>query len=488
MEKRFDMMDFEESLREQVDRFTLIPTKRVWIGLYNNLHPGSKWPSMTMGFLLVLSIIIVGNLNNNSKTTLSKMPESSKFPGNQNQNALIKAQNNKTIASAFTKPLNEINPTNVLLANTDKVDQVKGEKNIGPELDSHSTKFTEITLKNSNLDKTNSSNQFLASDVAKSQETGNVTTADNSARVAKIQLPGLQKNITVDERKNYRINANFIEIPTNKISLNPIQSNLIVEMQVDNNTEENVAATKLVVKKNHKSTWTFYLDPSVSSAWFNGTPISQSSISNASPLLVNSGNITGSRKYHARLSLSAGAISSLPINSKLNFTSGLMLTYLGYKTTSSFIHPTFANLVLKDKTGSPYLKSYMTHFGNSSAYGQLDLNNYSLQFALPIGLQYTLFENQKLSWKIGSSIAPSIVLASQAYIISAEGRNYVTDPELLRRFNLIANFESFVTLKSAKVKWQIGPSFGYQALSTFNKSYTEKEHLLDYGIKIGISR
>ena len=490
MEKRFDMMDFEESLRDHADRFTLMPTKKVWIGLYNDLHPGSKWPSVTMGFLLILSIIIVGNLNNTTKITQAALQVDSKNIINQNVNSLYLKQENKNMVTAAIKGADETNPTNSVKSSSKKNEEVMGDKNLGVKPYSNSFN-SEITFENKNLKKPNSANTFPA-DADLIIEKDNLTVANNAPNeietnpILDTQLPGLQKNSILAERAG--LEGNFIQASKDINPETSIENSLTINGNVDDNSVGNTTGKKINAKKIRKSTWTFYLDPSVSSVWFTGTPTSQSSISNTSLLMVNSGNISGNRKYGARLSLSAGASSSLPINSKLNFTSGFMLTYLGYKTTSSFIHPTFANLVLKDKTGSPYVKSYITHYGNSSGYGQLHLNNYSLQFAVPLGLQYTLYENENLNWKIGSSIAPSVVLASQSYLLSADGRNYVTDPGLVRRFNLLANFETFVTLKSARVKWQIGPSFGYQTLSTFNRSYTEKEHLLDYGIKIGISR
>ena len=486
MEKRFDMMDFEESLRDHADRFTLMPTKKVWVGLYNGLHPGSKWPSITMGFLLVLSIIIVGNLNNTNKTTQSALPVDSNYAVNQNEIFLNNERRNNNLVKTINDGSFETAPINTLQSSSKKNEELIDRKNLTLKSSDYSTITSETAFENKNLEKTNSFSKYTDADGIKSIKKDNLFVPNISESDLEMLLPRLEKNMLPFEKS--LVDGNFVETFQNINPFVRIDNNLLLGRQEDNNFDDNVTEQKLRVKKNHKSSWSFYLSPSISSALFTGAPISQSSVSYSSPLMINAGNVSVNRKYGGRLSISAGAVSSLPINGKLNFTSGLMLTYLGYKTTSSAIHPTFANLMLKDKTGSAYLSSYITHYGNGSGFGQLQLNNYSYQFAVPIGLQYTLFENQQLNWKIGSSIAPSVVLASQSYILSANGRNYITDPDLLRRFNLLANFETFVTLKTAKIKWQIGPSFGYQTFSTFKKSYTEKEHLLDYGIKIGVSR
>ena len=72
MERRFDMSDFEQSLKDHADQFRLIPSKRVWNGIYNNLHPGSKWPSITVAIIFLITLITVGNLNNSVKNFESK--------------------------------------------------------------------------------------------------------------------------------------------------------------------------------------------------------------------------------------------------------------------------------------------------------------------------------------------------------------------------------------------------------------------------------
>src|SRR5674476_968054 len=74
MEREFDMTNFEEALKNQADQFKMIPSKRVWHGIYNDLHPGRRWPSITMSLLLISALIVIGHLNTNtgSKTLNSK--------------------------------------------------------------------------------------------------------------------------------------------------------------------------------------------------------------------------------------------------------------------------------------------------------------------------------------------------------------------------------------------------------------------------------
>ncbi|HEY5392162.1 MAG TPA: hypothetical protein VIJ57_08620, partial [Hanamia sp.] len=67
MERRFDMSDFEQSLKDYADQFKIMPSKRTWNGIYNHLHPGSKWPSITVAIIFILTLVSIGNLNNSPK-------------------------------------------------------------------------------------------------------------------------------------------------------------------------------------------------------------------------------------------------------------------------------------------------------------------------------------------------------------------------------------------------------------------------------------
>ena len=80
MERRFSMNDFEQSLKEHADEFKMIPSKRVWHGIYNDLHPGRRWPSIAMSLSLVFVLIVIGYLdthNGSQKLNSDNIPAES---------------------------------------------------------------------------------------------------------------------------------------------------------------------------------------------------------------------------------------------------------------------------------------------------------------------------------------------------------------------------------------------------------------------------
>jgi hypothetical protein len=65
--------DFEHFLRESIEDFKMIPSKKIWYSIYNNMHPDRRWPSITVCFFILCSVLYVGVSNNNiiSKNALA---------------------------------------------------------------------------------------------------------------------------------------------------------------------------------------------------------------------------------------------------------------------------------------------------------------------------------------------------------------------------------------------------------------------------------
>ncbi|HEY5406988.1 MAG TPA: hypothetical protein VIJ92_07870, partial [Ginsengibacter sp.] len=245
-------------------------------------------------------------------------------------------------------------------------------------------------------------------------------------------------------------------------------------------------AKRLKQKKNDKMSWVYFVAPQVNSVSFNGQPIRPINNNNSPAVAINANNYKV--LHNSALGFEAGIQINNSLTRKLWITSGLHITYSGYNITSNEVHPTFANLFLKDPvTGDVYSKSYITHYGNGTGQTVVSVKNYSLQASIPVGLQYQFAGSDKIKLTTYANFEPSMVVKSNAYILSSDGNNYINDPDLLRKFNMSSNFGAFITFNSAKFKWQIGPNVRYQWLSTYKKDYPIQEHLIDYGIRIGIS-
>ena len=96
--------------------------------------------------------------------------------------------------------------------------------------------------------------------------------------------------------------------------------------------------------------------------------------------------------------------------------------------------------------------------------------------------------NGKLQLHLGATLQPSYLLNTDAYVLSNDYSSYTKDPQAFRRWNLIAGTEVYLSYAVGKIRWEIGPQVRYQIFSTYKNSYPLQENMLNYGIRIGISK
>jgi hypothetical protein len=509
MERRFDMSDFEQSLKDHADQFKMVPSKRVWNGIYNNLHPGSKWPSITIAILFLFTLITISKLNN-SPTQFRDIENNSK---NDNAKNIIVSQD----ASSHQQAISEKGISDQKISEKDEnVTSTTGSGTVKPENKlllpdlSASKNFSNQRTVDKNTDRRS------APDLVEATTTENLISAKENMENTElstglpatleeikpgeilVQFPGISNPQDrqyidiiedVDFGQNRFLLSDFSEGANTLNILHPLvisYSNPYVTP-----AENNLASDKTINplkkgRKNNKPEWTFYITPTISTASFGNKSINPSVTNSSQVAFSNRGAFKLLR--NSRLGIETGTEMTLKIEKNLKFVTGFNLGYSGYKILSNLVHPTFATLMLRDKNGGTYSKNYLTHYGNGQSPGHVSLNNYKIQASIPLGVQFNVWGNEKIKIDLTSLLEPSVVLKEDAYLISSDGRYYVNDPSLVRKTNLDGHFGSYITFIGKKIKWHLGPDFRYQFFSSYKNIYPAKEHLIDYGIRIGLSR
>jgi hypothetical protein len=118
-------------------------------------------------------------------------------------------------------------------------------------------------------------------------------------------------------------------------------------------------------------------------------------------------------------------------------------------------------------------------------------NNY-FQISAPVGFELRVLGNERLQFNLGATVQPFYLLNTNPYMLTTDNDTYTArytkDPSLLRRWNVSGALEAFLSYQAGPIRWQIGPEFRYQLLSTYNSGYPINENLKGYGIKIGITK
>jgi hypothetical protein len=453
MERKFYPENFERFLKGHADQFKMTPSKKVWHGIYNDLHPGRRWPSIAMTLVFIFTLVIIGHLNtsNGDKTSLPDLTslQSTSQIKNPATSTIVKSLNQPdTKVITPENDSDEIHPDDIIEDNAPLLTVIKDpEPQIKTETVSES-KPNNIILENKT--------EELPSDKIKND-------------IAKVINDSKEESkILLQEPAEIKTEEEFLNTPVSNVKEN-------VSPEKENDPEALSKPSTIKISKPKKISnisWSLFLSPSVSYR------------------LISEEKINNSVIHHRRLGYEAGTAMSFNILKKLQFTSGLQLNYSGYNITANNIHPMVATLALNSDTqqGQYDVFSTMSTYGNSTGSEPIRLKNYSLQASIPLGLQYSFAGNDNIKFGAAASFQPSFVVASQAYFLSEDRRNYLKNSYLHRTWNMNTNFTTYVAFSSNSLKWQIGPQVRYQLLSTYTNRYPVKENLINYGIRISISK
>lgn len=499
MEQNFYNDDFEDFLKESTKDFRMYPSRKVWFGIYNDLHPGRKWPSLAVTLVLVSAILFVGISNNNSINVQRS----------QNINILLASQ----VKQSSAKPISD-HEAAVPPIKLKKEGQAHTMDAPVRKPASVNTKENFVSMPNK---KVNTAQQNISTNLTRPvQSSANEETGmQYIARTSKLQSNLHAKTVikTNGSLADGEVTMNEENEPVSftgdKQIMNSTENNLLIlsaekEAQLTVKKDENkIDLTTYAWIENYafynkpaqkrwqsRSAIQFYITPSIGFRSFGNSEV-KSQVSNNS--LVSGRRSENPGMYMAQIpaiNMEVGGQIIYALNNKLRIKGGLQFNYSNYITQATRLtHPVPTYVVLHGSNGVNYSQPYTSSYANKvDPLEPENLNNKTLQISTPVGIEYKLAGKNKLRLFSGATIQPTIITAGNAYILS-EDKLYLADAtSLLRRFNLNGTFESYLSYTTASgAAINIGPQIRYQFLSTYNKSYTNFEKRYNVGLKIGFT-
>ncbi|MFT3908827.1 MAG: hypothetical protein QM737_05335 [Ferruginibacter sp.] len=503
MENKFYTDDFEQFLKETADDFRMYPSKRVWNSLYNNLHPGRKWPSLAVSLLLVSSIIFIGLSHKNEITgsgNLVKNNKEGKMPliaSQQNVDPVLK-QGSPIISDVKNATTAPIPNSSAYLA---QAAASQSKTQVSPVIKNTGTTNQIATAVRNNSSNQNNHNQDLA-DALVSQSNNNTSTIQFKDAITEEENVRTENKISSLTKDNSAIANVFdpqkmsgLSIIENKLSpanlplLATAKSKKKLEMEwIEDYAFHNQPAPSL----KSKLVYELYVTPSIGYRTLKQTASYPTTSARPSSLATPVPDGHPALKQNAALNLELGYSVSYNYSKAVRIKAGVQFNYTSYKGEAHELgHYTSANLALVD----PYspngvrLSSRSTHLGNLYGNGnEKKINNSTVQVSLPIGTDIKIAGKQhNLQWFVGATVQPTYVLFGNAYLVSADFKNYIYDSKFLRKWNINAGLEAFVSYRTKRgVTFNAGPQFRYQFLSTYKNKYSFDEKLYNVGIKFGI--
>lgn len=90
----FSTDQFESFLKLSTENFKMRPSARVWNSLFNKMHPGSKWPSISTAILFFFLFCFLGTNKNNHSKIIAGI--SHQFPKNNDKKNIASFTNHQT--------------------------------------------------------------------------------------------------------------------------------------------------------------------------------------------------------------------------------------------------------------------------------------------------------------------------------------------------------------------------------------------------------
>ncbi len=525
MERKFYTDDFEQLLKERSDEFRMYPSKRVWHSIYNDLHPGRKWPSVAVSLILIIALFLAGYWNSNdTNSSIATIA----VPGGSTQNDpknITVSSNNNAIQQQFATAIDNYNfPAATASTNTKNLNTGSSPETriVNPKINGLSkSQLPSIVIKNTYPENFNKENSNADAGYSKYQQQKfngilqNLLTKQTSIKTSEsVNKDNLTSDDIIKETAAFDIFNTIKNTETNTVTIKNV--NAAVENMAGSKKEDNLSTTvtNSVAAKNNtlsaqdrawiedyalhnksqRGRWKdrvaieFYATPSIGYRKLASNSVMAANMVNYIAQSVSPSGITNSLNHKPGLGLETGLGLVYAAAKNLRLKAGIQATITNYIINADETnHPILTTLLLNElNTGYPYMVSRISTVANTSGLQPVKLHNKTYQVSIPVGLAIKLSGNSKFEWYAGASAQPTYVIGGKANLISADKRNYVSDHTFIRHWSLNAGLETYVQYKLSGYTLQFGPQLRYQLVSTYSKQLSLNENLYNMGLKIGI--
>lgn len=483
MDRRYNNRDFEHFLKQNADQYRMFPSEKVWEGIHHTLHNRRRWYGIGLALLLLSTATVTTIMLNNAG---KKQQLADKAPVTKTNDILTKQTASNTVIIAPQKPA----VNNSVIQRPDKLqaslvaDQQQLIAPAGAELEEQAGKLTLEVIPEINL----------------------------KSAVANIQPLSVQKNTEILKKTSPALQTKKAMFKPNPpvASTQPENNTVIVdniierkEVKTENEnsitterkeyspyTIESVVNSYKYKKSRKKLSWQIFITPTISYRKLkeNKTFLEAARTTLGTP--ANYGysfsDINNIVTHKPDIGLQLGFVTGYPVSKRLRITAGLQFNVSKYDIRAYSHTGEVATIALSNNAGGTNTVSTITNYRNIGGYKADWLHNMYISGSAPVGLELKLSENKKTTVGIAGTIQPTYILGNRAYLLSADFKNYAEVPSLTRKWNLNTGFEIYAGYSTGKLDWRIGPNVRYQVFSSFIDKYPIREHLFDFGLKLGL--
>ncbi|HRP55303.1 hypothetical protein [Agriterribacter sp.] len=437
MERNIHIDEFEEFLKEKADQYKMYPSDKAWSNIHHSLHPRKKWPYISLTLLLLLGTAV--------------------FVDYYTYNLVV--------------PVNKV-----------------------------------LTFSNTHFQKSNPSSSSNPALNASGLTPADLLTggADNSIQAAPLLSSSAPKTITPSKPSltgiaddSYAENDDIEVAGPEILPVHPNAADIVITSTATAAPKENEDDKKIKkvlwggeAFKKSKFEWQLSFSPTISYRKLTSGISEVTDVFRGVPYNTVQKNTTVNNLVTHKPAVGAevGANVIYKLTDNFLLRAGLQLNYSRYQLRAYASKPEQATLaVVSNPLGTDSINVIST-LQNFSGSGSSWFNNEYFQVSLPVGFEWGVLGNSTLRWNIAASAQPVYNFANNVYLLSTDFKRYGQDPSLIRKWNINAGVETYVSYNMGSFKWQAGPQLRYQLMSSYKSQYPVKEYLVDFGFKIGITK
>jgi len=244
--------------------------------------------------------------------------------------------------------------------------------------------------------------------------------------------------------------------------------------------------------RNHSDrfSWEMYIAPTLNTHYLNGLNYQTmaQSIQSSPIMVVHVANVNGFVDNTPVMGFDVGGNILYRISKNISLKLGLDFSLNRYYIRAYNSNPSQASATLSSYLGYIADSLVNTNPGSGINKNPQHYENRYYQLSLPVGVDMRVAGSGNLQLHLGATLQPSYLLNTDAYVLSEDYNSYTKDAQAFRRWNLIAGAEAYLSYRVGKIRWELGPQLRYQIFSAYKNSYPLQENMLNYGIRIGISK
>jgi hypothetical protein len=457
MKNNFNLDELEDFLSDSAEQHRMYPSDKVWRNINKELHGNKSWPALTFGAILAGAIITAGLiLVHPDKTLLTFNP-----PGNNIKN---------TVSSESYK---------------EKPQDISGSVAISKlEKTSHFSRQEVAAGEAINNDNFTGLSSVVGSLLAESKENTVaeplITQLENT--IGAVEQPGeVAGNSLAAEQNTFSARA-FLE-KSGIFEANNISKELNL---LNSETALQKAATSFGIPSSNGKKWSsfYYITPSISYRYLAEAKVVDLHYNGpVAPNLIN--GVNKFVRHNPTFGFEIGGGMMYQLSKSVRVRMGLQANIRGYSIDAYSSKREPSTIVLSRGYYNDSIVA-MSTISNMDGYQQIKITNRYFELSAPVTLDLEVARIKRVQFFLAAGLQPTYQFNKGMYMVSSDYKNYVQNPDLARHFNINSTIEAYFSFKKGGLTWQAGPQLRYQLLSGAVNQYPVREHLFDYGLKIGV--